>query len=1539
MKRKISRKLLLTMLLLVILAETFAVFVAIFAAAFADSDPGLSDIWSTITTTSPSADSLWHDITTSTPVRARNSTSSTSYTTYIGPDGRTYYKQIGQIWGLMIVVDFPDAISTNNNGTNGIVGTSIPPMDYGNRVHGHVLLTAQDYYDYLMPRAQDFFNVSSYGQLYFNITLVKNPNATDGVFTTQGLLYSTNQYNSIYGTGNPYAMTRGGDVTSYVRDALTQAKPVLSVYPDGPYDILYVVAVEDAPGISYGPTDMSGSTANSYSGRTDFKALVRVGFDSYTRWRTKAVNHETSHTLGDVDYYINAFSGYGTGQCDPNVGTADYYPMIGHWDLMGYINGPAPDYTAWTKWRFGWVADNQVAIDATSGTTTYQLTPVETPGGTKLIIIPGPLKGTVFCIEMRAAAGVDNTAVREVSTDPDPSFPNTNWAHIYGAFNSTGILMYKIDANVASLSGPLTVIDLYPNQTSTELGTRLDSSVLGATSGIYSYTDPAAGITVTLTNETPTVDTVTVTYNLPHNLVKPVLSQAHFIDYETIEFQTSLDLRGIARSSIVLRRSSGSTVSGVTINQITPNTIRITFSSTAFTSAAATVGATVSTNAFSFFNASDPATVTPLNAPVLSNAYFHGLTEIVVNSNMNLTGLPASNINITKPGGTTVPSGQITNVTFNSVAMLLTVDINASQFPTYNSTVGTTIATTGMYSNYVPSALDLTMARWNPPVITSAPSAAVTVSMQYYLTVASLYDTQGGMGWYNVGATAYATLSTGTVDIVPGWVKAVFTGWSGDASGTGLTSNPITMNGSKTAIANWVIQYYLQVVSDPSLIPPMPGADWYNNCTYVMLTADTYYPSEAGAGGVRYVFNYWDVDAASQGTGVNPIDVYMDAPHTATAHYVTQYYLTMSTNFGTVSPASGWYDSGTVLTIQATAPPTGAGEQYVWNGWTGTGTGSFTGMDNPATNEVTMNGPITEAASWTHQYMLTLSSAYDTPTGAGWYDAGATATFGMTDTTVPGGAGAQYVFTGWSSSDSGGYTGTDVSHSVTMNGPITETANWKTQYYLTVNSPYDTPSGSGWYDSGTTAYASLANGVVSGGTGIQYVFTSWGGDASGTNYAQSDGITMNGPRTATANWKTQYYLTVTTSPLGVNSPAGQGWYDSGVTAHVSTAQYVDIVPGSSRYRFDSWTGATGTYADATVYMDAPKTATANYVVQYKLTVSTSPGGLTPQPAVSLSSGYTTGDGYYDTGSVVSIDPNSPAGYTFDHWSGDASGAAAPLSVTMTSAKNIVAVYTFNLNVVAGFKAGDSPSYASDPYLDDILCVLTQVTGGYKLAGTSPGTYDYAIAVKNVGTTTFTSISININGHGDFCLQSSNPIRVLDASGSDITAQFALSGTWPTITISSKPTFTGLSASTSLYVTVHLDYALKGQIFGSSTYDKGYTFTVTVSGTSGANQGSNNAYGSVAVLSKKATVICGFVTDSNGKPIAGAEVDLYNGAQLLWTDHTDADGFYSFIDGVDGVSLKAGVTYTVKCTLPSGAVYMQNATAVSQKAVIVNFKKQ
>jgi hypothetical protein len=171
------------------------------------------------------------------------------------------------------------------------------------------------------------------------------------------------------------------------------------------------------------------------------------------------------------------------------------------------------------------------------------------------------------------------------------------------------------------------------------------------------------------------------------------------------------------------------------------------------------------------------------------------------------------------------------------------------------------------------------------------------------------------------------------------------------------------------------------------------------------------------------------------------------------------------------------------------------------------------------------------------------------------------------------------------------------------------------QYYLTVTSPYGTVGGQGWYISGSIAYATLNTSIVDYGNGTRRVFLNWSGDASGTNYAQSNPILMDSNKTAIAVWKTQYQITVTASPSGAlggtfkvtytqcgttytnvqKTTSWTEWVDGTTTVTVSEPQ--DIVNG---YKFDSYTPS------ATVTMDQAKTITLVYKAIQSLSVSISP---------------------------------------------------------------------------------------------------------------------------------------------------------------------------------------------------------------------------------------------------------------------------------------------------------------------------------------------
>jgi hypothetical protein len=128
---------------------------------------------------------------------------------------------------------------------------------------------------------------------------------------------------------------------------------------------------------------------------------------------------------------------------------------------------------------------------------------------------------------------------------------------------------------------------------------------------------------------------------------------------------------------------------------------------------------------------------------------------------------------------------------------------------------------------------------------------------------------------------------------------------------------------------------------------------------------------------------------------------------------------------------------GWIITASVTTETVG-GTRYVCIGRTGSGDAT-TGPGSTLTFTVTQDSII--IWNWKTQYYLTVTSAYDTPTGAGWYDSGQIATFSISPTATVG--VVTYIFNRWSTSDPiNGYAGSATSHSATMNNAITETAEW-----------------------------------------------------------------------------------------------------------------------------------------------------------------------------------------------------------------------------------------------------------------------------------------------------------------------------------------------------------------------------------------------------------------------------------------------------------------------------------------------------------------
>src|SRR6187200_661647 len=125
---------------------------------------------------------------------------------------------------------------------------------------------------------------------------------------------------------------------------------------------------------------------------------------------------------------------------------------------------------------------------------------------------------------------------------------------------------------------------------------------------------------------------------------------------------------------------------------------------------------------------------------------------------------------------------------------------------------------------------------------------------------------------------------------------------------------------------------------------------------------------------------------------------------------------------GTVSPPSQWKNSGATVSITAT-PTNNTQVSYSFSGWTGSGTGSYSGTNNPAS--ITMNGPITENAAFTQNpvqvtvqtnptgRMFTVDGTPYTAAQSFSWQPGSNHTIATTSP-QSGGTGVRYVWTRWS---------------------------------------------------------------------------------------------------------------------------------------------------------------------------------------------------------------------------------------------------------------------------------------------------------------------------------------------------------------------------------------------------------------------------------------------------------------------------------------------------------------------------------------------
>jgi M6 family metalloprotease-like protein len=184
-------------------------------------------------------------------------------------------------------------------------------------------------------------------------------------------------------------------------------------------------------------------------------------------WKSIWLNHEVTHTMGLVDVYA-ATPGGGSDYWD-------WHRYTGQFSLMGWssFDANAPGLFAYERWYLGWLDDAQINCSATD--TTQLITPVESSGGVKALMIP-ITRTKEIVIESRRPIGLDKN------------------------LKKSGAVIYLVDSTKQSGMGP---VQIYP------IDLKNDPTYLNAPRAVGESVT-LEGYTITVTASDSSGDTVSV---------------------------------------------------------------------------------------------------------------------------------------------------------------------------------------------------------------------------------------------------------------------------------------------------------------------------------------------------------------------------------------------------------------------------------------------------------------------------------------------------------------------------------------------------------------------------------------------------------------------------------------------------------------------------------------------------------------------------------------------------------------------------------------------------------------------------------------------------------------------------------------------------------------------------------------------------------------------------------------------------------------------------------------------------------------------
>ncbi|MCP3820347.1 M6 family metalloprotease domain-containing protein [Streptomyces sp. A3M-1-3] len=192
------------------------------------------------------------------------------------------------------------------------------------------------------------------------------------------------------------------------------------------YDVVNILVTPNA-----GPSALDTVLSVTFSGNADAPHADGVplsntsfvysrqddGSGSYQDTGYRVLPHENGHVFGLPDLYT------------PDGGGA-----VGHWDIMSEDWGANNDLLGWHKWKLGWLDGTQISCASIPGVSDHVLTPLATEGGAKLAFVPVS-ETAGYAVEVRTRAGNDDAVCKP------------------------GVLIYRVDSDIDTGQGPITVSD------------------------------------------------------------------------------------------------------------------------------------------------------------------------------------------------------------------------------------------------------------------------------------------------------------------------------------------------------------------------------------------------------------------------------------------------------------------------------------------------------------------------------------------------------------------------------------------------------------------------------------------------------------------------------------------------------------------------------------------------------------------------------------------------------------------------------------------------------------------------------------------------------------------------------------------------------------------------------------------------------------------------------------------------------------------------------------------------------------------------